>query len=99
LLSNKIAKSVFSTLVQAPVKAEHELVTKRGYVCAANNNRQKKAACTKPSNPSEISHHSSNLDGITGLSLIGPEIPETGGQKYIPTPKRFFSGDHRSVPN
>ena len=53
LLSNKIANvlSVFGTLVQAPsskVKAEHEIVTKRGYVYTANNHRQKKTACTEP---------------------------------------------------
>ena len=53
LLSNKIANvlSVFGTLVQAPsskVKAEHEIVTKRGYVYTANNHQQKKVACTKP---------------------------------------------------
>ena len=30
------------------VKAEHEKITKRGYVCAANNYRQKKAACSEP---------------------------------------------------
>ena len=29
------------------VKAEHEII-KKGYVCAANNHRQKKAACSEP---------------------------------------------------
>ena len=29
-------------------EAEHEKITKNSYVCAANNHRQKKAACSEP---------------------------------------------------
>ena len=29
-------------------EAEHEKITKKGYVCIANNHRQKKAACSEP---------------------------------------------------
>ena len=29
-------------------EAEHEKITKKSYVCAANNHRQKKAACSEP---------------------------------------------------
>ena len=41
LLSNKIANVLTG-------EAEHEKITKKGYVCAANNHRQKKAACSEP---------------------------------------------------
>jgi hypothetical protein len=32
----------------SPREAEHEKITIKGYVCAANNYRQKKAACSEP---------------------------------------------------
>ena len=41
LLSNKIANVLTG-------EAEHEKITKKGYICAANNHRQKKD-CLRPS--------------------------------------------------
>ena len=70
-------------------EAEHEIITRKGYICAANNYRQKKAACSEPTSitlcediPSDLSYHrtgsSFSLDGLSKVWTFSPDNLGTG---------------------